>query len=141
MATLQEAIDQIQDIVGAISGIKSAPHEPPEKLSAYPFAVAYLGTGEFRAGPGRGAYTGEHSIILELHVARKNLAYDVARAMAYAKSIPNALFDAHADGTFTAFGAMVGPIRYEFGPLGWGGAETIGFRFTIEGVSTRDTIS
>jgi len=45
MATLQSAIDEIQTEVRALSGIRSAPDEPPDQMGAYPFAVAYAGKG------------------------------------------------------------------------------------------------
>ena len=139
MATLQAIIDEIQDQVGAISGIRGAPDEPPDSINAFPFAVAYVESGEYLIGPPQ-VMTGLHTIIVELHVARKDLKRDVAQVMLYAKSVPNAIFAAHADSTFTAFQTLTG-IRYEFGPLDWGDLQTIGFRFRLEGVKSQDEIT
>jgi hypothetical protein len=138
MATLQEAISQIQAEVKGISGIREAPETPPDQINQFPFAICFARTGEYRIGPA-GVMTGIHTIVLELHVARKDLTRDVPTAMKYAKSIPLAIIAALFEGTLTAI-ATLGTIRYEFGPLGWGGAETIGFRFYIDGVKTQDTI-
>ena len=139
MATLQEIIDEIQDQVGAISGIRGAPDEPPDSIHAFPFAVAYVDGGEYHIGPPQ-VMTGLHTVIVELHVARKDLERDVARAMPYAKAIPNAIFSAHTDATFTAFQTLE-RITYEFGPLDWSGLQTIGFRFRLEGVKSQDEIT
>ena len=139
MATLQAIIDEIQDQVGAISGIRGAPDEPPDSINAFPFAVCFVDTGEYLIGPPQ-VMTGLHTIIVELHVARKDLERDVQRAMVYAKSIPNAIFAAHAASTFTAFQTLT-TITYEFGPLDWGDLQTIGFRFRLEGVKSQDAIT
>ena len=139
MATLQAIIDEIQDQVGAISGIRGAPDEPPDSINAFPFAVAYVDVGEYHIGPPN-LMTGLHTIIVELHVARKDLERDVGRAMVYAKSIPNAVFAALKDSTYTAFQTLE-RITYEFGPLDWGDLQTIGFRFRLEGVKSQDEIT
>jgi hypothetical protein len=138
MATLQEAINQIQAEVKAISGIREAPEVPPEGMDHFPFAICFARTGEYTIGPA-GVMTGMHTIVLELHVVRKDLTRDIPAAMKYAKSIPLAILVALMNRTLTAISTME-RIRYEFGPLGWGATETIGFRFYIDGVKTQDTI-
>jgi len=139
MATLQKAIDQIQTEVGAISGIRAAPDEPPDQISVYPFAVCFADNGTYDIGPPE-VMTGLHTITLELHIARKDLTRDVQKAMVYAKSIPNAIYKGFTDGNLAAI-ATLSTIRYEFGALGWGGIDTLGFRFFIEGVKTQDAIA
>lgn len=141
MSTLQDSIDRIQAVVGNLSGIRGAPDEPPEKISAFPFALCYAKSGLYKCGPaGPTKMTGLHTLVLELHVARKDLPRDVALAMAYAKSIPNALYKDFLAGTLVGVEAFVG-ISYAFGPLWWGGQNTLGFTFTLEGVKTMDTIT
>lgn len=135
--TLQSAIAGAQTIVGAISGIRSAPAYPPEELSVFPFAVAYSGGGTWEFGPA-GDKKGLHNIIVELHVQRKDLARDVTAAMAYSDSIPNALM---LDTTLGGNASTFGRITYVFGPLGYGGIDTIGFRFTIEAVKIISALS
>jgi hypothetical protein len=138
MATLQEAISQIQAEVKGISGIREAPETPPDQINQFPFAICFARTGEYTIGPPE-MMTGTHTIVLELHVARKDLTRDVPAAMKYAKSIPLAILMAVMNHTPTAF-ATLERIRYEFGPLNWGATETIGFRFYIEGIMTQDLI-
>ena len=139
MATLQDAIDQIQGQVAAISGIRSAPTEPPDKPGAFPFAVCFTRSGVYQIGPPE-VMTGLHVICVEVHVARRDLPRDVRAVMAYAKSIPDKIFSALKASSLTAISTF-GDIRYEFGPMAYGGQDTIGFRFLLEDVKTQDTIS
>lgn len=138
MATLQDFIDQVQDAVGALSGIRGAPDEPPESINVFPFAVAYARDGTYEQQ--KGMMKGLHNVVVELHVARKDLARDVQAAMGYAKSVPNAILDAQEDGNLAA-ASWLGRISYTFGPMAWAGQETIGFRFVIEDVRTEDAIT
>ena len=146
MATLQAVIDQIQDVVAAISGIRAAPHEPPDNINIYPFAVAFAKTGTWTLGKPTGCMTGMHDIVIELHTGvRKDLARDVTAAMAYAKSVPNAIGTAQlVTVSLTALEA-IGSITYEFGPMVWGpldkSVNTIGWRWTIHNVKTIDALT
>ncbi|RPI96981.1 MAG: hypothetical protein EHM39_10290 [Chloroflexi bacterium] len=139
MATLQQAIDEIQAVVGAVPGIRQAPTVPPEDLSFFPFAVAFVEAGEWIIGPPE-LMTGLHTVVIELHVARKDLPRDVTAAMRYAKAIPNAILDAHRKAEFTAFQTFE-RITYEFAALGWNDTATLGFRFRIERLKTQDAIT
>jgi len=139
MATLQSAIDEIQTEVRALSGIRSAPDEPPDQMGAYPFAVAYAGKGVWSSQTPE-TKVGLHDIVIELHVARKDLARDVTSAMSYSDSIPNAIMLALKDGTFSAIETFA-DIAYEFVGMGWGGVDTLGFRFTVRAVKMSSAIS
>ncbi len=140
MATLQDAISQAQLYARTLAGIKGAPAYAPEQMSDFPFCVAYSGGGTWEFGAGQ-QKKGLHTIVLELHVARKNLPGDIAAAMAYSDSIPALLMsklltDNKWNGTVDTFGS----IRYTFGPMGWNGAKTIGFRFFIEGIKMQSEL-
>lgn len=137
MATLPDAIARIQVLVRALGGIRGAPNEPPEKLNRFPFAVAFAGRGTWAGGSPAGEKRGLHTIIVELHVARKDLPRDVAAAMGYTESIPNTILN---DPTLNGNVDAVNEIRYTFGPLGWGTAETLGFQFEID-VKQRSAIT
>ena len=139
MATLQGAIDQIQGQIAAVSGIRAAPSEPPDKLEFFPFAVCYARSGAYQIGPPE-VMTGLHVIVIEVHVARRDLPRDVRAAMAYAKAIPDKVFSALKGNYLTAISTL-GQIRYEFGPMVWGKQDTLGFRFFLEDVKTQDTIT
>ena len=134
MATLQQAIDAIQDLMGALTGMRSAPDEPPEDMSVFPFCVAYASDGTWGGFGGAGGKKGLHTIIVEVHIQRSDLPRDVAAAMAYSESVANALIgDPTLAGTVDT---IVGDITYTFGGLGWAQApgslpNTIGWRFQL----------
>jgi hypothetical protein len=125
--TLTDAIEQVQVIVGAISGIKRAPHYPPDKMSEFPFAIAFPGVGVFT--PDAGAKRGLHQITLEIHTARKNMAQDVANIINYAESVSDALL---ANPRLNSTVDTINQISYQFGPLGYDSVLTIGYTFTID---------
>ncbi|MBT7070744.1 MAG: hypothetical protein HN975_07640 [Anaerolineae bacterium] len=131
--TLQAAVEQVQDLMGAVSGVKSAPDYPPENINEYPFVVAYMGGGEIVFDT-PSAYKGLHTIIIELHIARKDLPNDIEIAAPYVDSIPAALM---ADATLAGTVNLFDNITYEFTEMLWDAVETIGFRFSINGVSQR----
>jgi hypothetical protein len=130
MATIQDAITAIQGVVGGVSGIRAAPDYPPEDLSLYPFAVAFARSGSFEAAP-VGSGKGLHTIVVEVHVGRSDLARDIKAAMPYGDSVPLALL---ADTTVGGVVSTFARVRYEFGPMAYGGLATIGWRFFVEGV-------
>jgi hypothetical protein len=142
MATLQAVIDQVQDVIGAISGIRAAPHEPPDSISQYPFAVAFAKSGSWTFGNPTGQMKGIHDITIELHTGvRKDLARDVTTAMGYAKSVPNAIGKAQLITVSLSALQAIGSMDYEFGPMAWNGIDTIGWRWTLRGIKTVDTLS
>lgn len=128
--SLQDAITQLQTIIGELDGIRQAPTTAPDKITQFPFAVAYPGGGSFDLRSS-GWYKGLHTIILEVHIARKDLPRDIATAMPFIELIPAAL-----DANPTLNGAVdtiVSPITYQFQELGWeGDVLTLGFRFNIQ---------
>ena len=136
MATLEAAIAAIQTSIASISGIRSAPALPPEKMTAgvFPFVVAYPDTGTVEVNtPGEMKFL--HNIVIEIHVARKDLPRDVDTLYPYAESVPNKIFtDVTFGGAIQTFGAL----SYTFGVLNWGDGDTaiqtIGFRWTMEDV-------
>ena len=139
MATLQQVIDDIQDATGALTGIRAAPDEPTDNAAAYPFVVAFAGTGRYELGSSE--MRGLHSVIVQLHVSHTNLPTDVATAMAYAKAIPNAIFSAFITDQLNETAQAIGDISYTFGSMKYGEVDTLGFQFTVEGIKTRDAIS
>lgn len=139
MATLQEAIDQLVDAVGSLTGIRTAPDEPPNKIAVWPAIVTHVENGTFKHSP-IGVMTGTHTVIMDLLLAHKDTTRDVTTLMGYAKSIPNAIFDAQKDGTLAAI-EEIGEITYEFGPMVYADQECMGFRFRIRNVKTQDSIT
>ena len=86
------ALQYMMDLVGAISGIRGAPDYPEEITNVYPFAIAYVGAGEWHCQAGQKEFRGD--LVLELHVSRKDLPRDAEKLMGYVESIPNAIENA-----------------------------------------------
>ena len=130
--TLISAITDVQSTISAITGIRKAPTYPPEDASVYPFVVAYAGPGEFRTGEPAGAMKYLGSIIVDLHVARKDLPRDAEKAMAFHDLIPNDILE---DVTLGSTVQSCGPVTCSgLIVMSYGDQETLGLRFTIENV-------
>ena len=140
MATLQDAIEHIAHVIGGIDGIRSAPAYPEEQLNVFPFAATYPGEGEASFGVA-GERLNLDTIIVELHVARKDLPRDMEKALPYVDSIPNEIMDELLDNKLSATVDTFESITWTFGALNWGGQETLGFRFTINGIKRRVNIT
>jgi len=130
MMALSDAIGEVQSIVGALSGIKGAPDNPPESINQFPFSLCYAYRGEWqRMSDWK---KGLHTIVCEIHFSRQNLPKAIEMAMPYAESVPNALLgNPTLNGTVDT---IYDQITYEFGFLPWGGQNDvhIGFRFEIK---------
>lgn len=136
---LSDAIGEIQELIGALTGIRTAPDTPDESV-VFPAALTYLARGTFQNGPPE-VMTGLHDIAIEIHVARGgSLARAVAECMPYAESVPDALWGALRDGTITELQTW-GSIDYVFGPAVWGGVPTVAFTFTMRGAKTQEAIT
>lgn len=135
--TLQAAIDSIQTAVGLVPGVRYKPDDPPDNVADFPFVVTYAATFTVAEKP-QGLLTYLYDIRVELHVKHSDTPNDIAEALPYAESVPNAIFGAIGD---TAQGAIIGT----FGVLGWGGGEasipTIGFSWTIQAVKIQLTLT
>lgn len=138
MATLQSALEEIMRIVAGVPGIQKAPALPPESLGVFPYAVGYPGSGELDNAP-PDVMTGLHDVVLEVHVARKDLPADAARVLPYADAVPAALYLALRDGHFRSLQTFR-TITYQFGGMAYNGIQTLGYRFTLQGVKIQSNI-
>ena len=128
MATVSTVISNLQTVVGGIAGIRKAPTEPPENMNAFPFAVAYVGSGNLGGSAhGRRLRIGTHELVVEIHLQRIDLPRAVAAAMPYLELFQTAIA---ADPTLSGTVSAITEINYEFGALpSYGGVETLGFEF------------
>ncbi len=128
---LGDAIEWIQGQIRTISGIRAAPNEPPNDMNAYPYVVAYEGPGEFWYGDPAGQYKGLHQVIIELHVARKDLPRDVTKLRTYFEPVAEKIMaDPTWGGTIDTIQA---PINHSgLVALGWNDkTPTIGYAFRV----------
>ena len=140
--TLQAAIAKAQSYVLTLPGIRAAPAYPPDKLGAFPFAVAYAGPGRWVAGPA-GAVRGLGTIVIEIHVGRGDLAKAVEVLMPYVESVPRLLVDrlwndSYWGGTLETFEQIstTGVIA-----SAWNAVPTVCLRFRVEGVKQTNDIT
>ena len=131
--SLRGAIDAVQDAVGAVSGIRKAPDNPPDTFNVFPCAACYPHTGYYDVDLMK---TAHHDLRLLILVARKDMDRDVKKTVPYGDSIRDALWDAHrTDRTID----ITGRVSYGYGDVTWGGLLCVGWAFTIEGVKCIST--
>lgn len=131
---IQSAIAGIQDVVKAISGIRSAPDYAPDIASVLPMAITYPENGEYNHFTG-GSYTALHNIVIEVHYPRTDLVKAIKSSIDMIDAIPAALIaDPTCNGSIQTFKN----ITYTYGSMTWGeGANnltTFGVRFTLNNV-------
>jgi hypothetical protein len=134
---LQNVVEAVISTVFNVGGISQAPTYPAEKLETFPFVVVYVDRGiwQFGANPLK---TGLHNVAVELHINRKDLPIDTAKAMVFSDSVPNALLK---NPTLNGKCSTFGRISYQFGLLNWGESQTMGFRWVIEDIKCESAIT
>jgi hypothetical protein len=113
-----------------LAGIRGAPEYPEENSAAFPYLIAYAGMGDFDTGGPAGMMKYVGTIIIDLHLARKDLPRDTAKTMAYHDLIPNEILgDTTIGGTISTCGPVhvSGLIAMKLGEL-----DTLGLRFTLK---------
>lgn len=128
LSTIDSVCTTLQTAIGQISGIKSAPSYPTEQAPDFPFVVTYPGGGESAVEPA-GSFTALHTVLVELHVARKDLPQDVATSLGKFEALLTCLHDTLGD---NAVGHK--EVNWDFTEMQWGDVQTLGYRFSIAGV-------
>lgn len=105
--TIVAAIQGIQDIVIAQTGVRGAPDNPPDKIAqAEPYAVCMAGSGTVDYNDGLTTY--RQTLRLWLTVAHKDTPRDDATILPYGDSVPYALW---ADQTLSGSVDSITAIR------------------------------
>lgn len=126
MATLQAAINRIQDLALTMTGIRSAPDYVPSGKPPLPAVITYPASGTFtrQADWKQGLADIRSDIIVE--------RTDTARAMTtltpFVETFANTLWN---DITLGSVVAAVTAVRWETFEADYGGVPIIGLRFTI----------
>jgi hypothetical protein len=124
-----EAVQAIQDIVGNLSGIKSAPDYPGggEK----PIVITHLASGEITPGNPTGRRTELHNIAVELHVVDDG---DLKSAFTTLETLHNLIVPALcADTTLTATVQTYASISYSTARSSWEGVNTLARVYVLNG--------
>lgn len=126
---LTTAVDNLTTLAGSLTGIRQAPANAPEQATAFPFAVVYPSAGNASGGSMGGIFrNATHAIVAEIHTARKYLPKDIVAIQGFYDLFIAAL---QANPTLTGAVDLITNLDYQFGALGWGGVDTIGWRFTV----------
>lgn len=141
MARLDEAIDQVQTYIRAISGIRAATNVPPDQINIFPFVVCFPFQGVYEISPAL-VKKGLHTIIIDIHMARRDLARDVEAVDEYIETIVNTLMSKLInDNRWNNKISTFDRIRYEFKEFKYGGQPTIGYRIFVEGVKQENAVT
>lgn len=142
MATIGGVLTQVRaallldDTLAALSH----PENPPGALNL-PAWVAYAASGGITQATHDGYWDGVHTINVETHVARTNLAAAYAALMTYLPLVTFRLADAYEANRFGGTVILVGggrqrggtyPLRYEIAQDEWNGVETLALTVAID---------
>jgi hypothetical protein len=132
MSGLTDIIGDIQLRLKALPGMGDVPFYPQEDAAKFPHITIYPGASQWTFGPA-GDKKILYNIVVELHVSRKNLPDDAKSVYRYVEIVPNALMSSNETDTLanTAFSGISfsGLIS-----MGYGGSDTLGFRWTLQDV-------
>ena len=130
MNTVATIIAAVQDVVAAVTGIRTAPDIPPDQIAGGGVvALVYPASGRFRVIASPDREEGLHTLHLMLATPYANMRTDWARIIGLGDTVPRALLNA---GTMTATIIQINECRYTFGQLEWGGQQMFGWMFEID---------
>lgn len=117
MGTLVQAIAALQDLTGALTGVREAPDYPPGAIGPTPTFLAVPSSGQY-TGQNQDLAKNRHVIALQLWVSRNDLARDVRDMLPYIDTVSNLLLkNVTLSGTVET---IVTPITYTVGPREYG---------------------
>jgi len=126
---VQSAITALQALVNAVTGIREAPAYSTEVPAVFPCSVCLPYEGE-TTGMG-GWRKNVDTVTLDIHVARRDLKWDIRTLTPYVDSISNMLA---ANPTISAsVDTIVYPVPWRLLVMEWamGGVKTICIRFMV----------
>lgn len=126
---LELAINALNTVVAAISGIRRTYVDPPESISEFPSAMTYIDSGVYMAGP---AQHGNHILILDIYEARQVLAQAVDSAKQWPDKVRTALTaNLTLNDTVSHVGDATQFFRYRAMPMPYNDQIHYGVRFWI----------
>ena len=157
MASLAVVCANITNELRTLDGLSEARGSAIEKAPGFPLLTVYPRVGFWRPGSAAGGRSstdnpmrwGTHTINIVVHVARRDLPWDIAAAMPFADSVPNRLmYGYHRDKFGNSITALsdpnnrggTAPLTYEFGPSAVGAQDTVAWTFALD-VTVEEEIS
>jgi hypothetical protein len=135
MADIKTAIINLQDDLRTIAGMRDAPYEPPDNIQHYPFCVVYPSGATGTIGAPAGQYRIVYELIIEVHVARKDMPRDYSKTAQHLENVMSKLL---AEPTLGAQGTIVtefgDTISAQWGVMQYGESqvpETIGWQIRV----------
>lgn len=149
MASLADVVHAITNELTTLPGLSEARSTAIEKAPGFPLLLVYPRSGFWRNGSAAGGRSdtlnpmrwGTWTISCVVHVARRDLPWDIAASMPFADSVPNRLlFGYHRDefgGTVICLSdpnnrGSTAPITCELGPSAIGAQDTIAWTFSLD---------
>ena len=117
------------DILGALSGVRIAPDNPPDSLNQFPFAVCWVRDYSYsKTRLGNLFSNGSHILVGQIHIARKDLARDIATLEVYPDLVRTAL-----QNDPTLAGTVINITSYEakINPGQWDTQQTLYVEFLV----------
>lgn len=134
MATIEGFLDELIDVVGAVSGIAYAPEDPPSQIATGPAAIVWLTEGRSVIGPPELA-TYHHTARVGLLTALQNMAIANQRILPRIEPVIEAIWrklKSSTDGFDNC--QNIERITYSYGPVEWGGVWQFGAIIDLEEV-------
>jgi len=135
--TVQAAIDLFQVAFDGISGIQSAPADPPDRPDAFPFITTYairLRTFTNTPEDFRALWT----LRVDLFVGLTGLPESIQALLTFPETVLNAM---HSVIKTNAIPCDIQSVEGEYVSLTWGGIECVGFSYYIRDVKIVTTIT
>lgn len=126
---VESAVDALNIVAAALSGMRRNYADPPESISEFPCSMAYIDSGVYIAGP---AQHGNHILILDIYEARQVLAQAVDSAKQWPDKVRTALTaNLTLNDTVSHVGDATQFFRYRAQPMPYNDAIHYGVRFWI----------
>ncbi len=131
MATIQDTIAEVQDIMKGLTGIRWAPDFPMDQPPTGITAMCYANNGRYEYDHPISIRDEYHYVYLEIIMPRTDLVRDMKALEPYLRSVVDAVNDALNSRTLTVIDDIES-TEYLLIYLNWGGKDYIGYRFIFE---------
>lgn len=117
------------DLLGGLAGVRKAPDYPPDSLNHFPIAVCWVRDYVYsKERLGNLFSNGNHVIVGQIHVARKNLPTDLATLEVYPDLVRTAL---DADPTLNGTVKVITSFESSIIPGQWDTQQTLMVEFRV----------
>ena len=126
---LYSVIQRLAVHARAVSGMRSAPDNPPDSINMYPFAITYFMRGRWRGNDATWK-TALNTFAIDIHLAKLP---DIGRVLETCAEMPETLAQAIvSDETLNDTASCVNEVRGEFRVMNYAGIDTAGYHIEID---------